>query len=108
TIRTEVRDRTVVEAACGRLQLPPPIERSVPPYSSTATGLSVELPNWRYPVVCDLHTGQVRYDNFEGRWGDQAELNRFCRPRRLSTRESKPARLRIPSPSSRLRMSRSN
>jgi hypothetical protein len=77
TIRTEIRDHTAVEAACRRLQLPPPIERSVRLYSSTATGLTVELPDWRYPVVCDLHTGQVRYDNFEGRWGEQADLNRF-------------------------------
>jgi hypothetical protein len=77
TIRTEVRDRTSVEAACRRLQLPSPIERSVRLYSSTATGLAVELPEWRYPVVCDLHNGQVRYDNFEGRWGNQVELDRF-------------------------------
>jgi hypothetical protein len=77
TIRTEVRDRTAIEMACRRLQLPPPTERTVRLYSAPATGLAVEFPNWRYPAVCELHTGQVRYDNFEGRWGDQAELHRF-------------------------------
>ena len=41
------------------------------------TGLAVQLPNWRFPVVCDTATGQVRYDNYGGQWGDQARLNHF-------------------------------
>jgi len=35
------------------------------------------LPDWRYPVVCNAATGEVRYDNYGGRWGDQARLNEF-------------------------------
>jgi hypothetical protein len=46
-------------------------------FSNTAEGLAVELPGWNYPVVCDLTTGQVKFDNFEGRWGEQKELDRF-------------------------------
>jgi hypothetical protein len=77
TIRTEVRDGTAVGLACRRLKLPEPTHETVRLYSETVTGLAVRLPDWRYPVVCDLSTGQVRFDNFEGRWGDQADLHRF-------------------------------
>jgi hypothetical protein len=27
--------------------------------------------------VADLATGQLRYDNFEGRWGEKTHLDRF-------------------------------
>jgi hypothetical protein len=37
----------------------------------------MQLPDWVYPVVADLATGQVKYDNFQGRWGADAELNKF-------------------------------
>ena len=42
-----------------------------------ATGLAVQLPGWQYPVICDLSTGQLRFDNFHGRWGDREHLDRF-------------------------------
>ncbi len=29
------------------------------------------------PVVCDTSTGAVKFDNYGGAWGKQAELNRF-------------------------------
>jgi len=35
----------------------------------------VELPEWRYPVVCDVESGSVHYDNFNGRWGEQSRLD---------------------------------
>ena len=35
------------------------------------------LPKWRYPAVCDLETGQVQYDNFNGHWGEQKHLDAF-------------------------------
>jgi hypothetical protein len=35
------------------------------------------LPDWRYPVVCNVETAQLAYDNFEGRWGDPQRLNQF-------------------------------
>ena len=41
------------------------------------TGLAVQLQGWRYPVVCQTERGELRYDNFEGRWGAPAELHRF-------------------------------
>jgi hypothetical protein len=38
-------------------------------FSGEATGLAVRLTDWVYPLVCDVATGQARYDNFGGRWG---------------------------------------
>ena len=46
-------------------------------FSSRATGYAVRLKDWRYPVVCDIQTGRVAFDNFGGRWGKQDELDRL-------------------------------
>ena len=54
-----------------------PVYETVPLFSGEATGYAVRLPDWRYPVVFDVEQGQVRYDNYEGRWGDPAHLDRF-------------------------------
>jgi hypothetical protein len=76
-IETQVRDPAAVMAACERLKLPPPIEGTTKLYSGEATGLAVQLPDWRYPAVFDTETGQVQYDNYRGCWGDQKQLDRF-------------------------------
>ena len=77
TINTEVRDAAAVRAACQRLGLTEPVHGTVKLFSSEATGLAVQLPDWQYPVVCDTQTGEVKFDNFEGRWGDQKHLDSF-------------------------------
>ena len=76
-IRTEVRDEQAVRAACTRLQLAAPEHKTVRLFSATATGLCVQLPGWQYPVVCNLQSGAVHYDNYNGAWGEQARLNQF-------------------------------
>ncbi len=77
TIQTQVRDPVAVAAACARLQLPVPTVRTVKLFTTAATGLVVELPQWRYPVVCHTDTGTLQYDHFENRWGDEARLHEF-------------------------------
>ena len=76
-IKTEIRDEQAVKAACVRLQLPTPEHKTVRLFNATATGLCVQLPNWSYPVVANLQTGQLQYDNFNGAWGEQKHLNSF-------------------------------
>jgi hypothetical protein len=66
-----------VQAACRRLGLPAAVEQSVNLFSAQAHGFAVQLPGWRYPVVCNVTTGELKYDNFNGRWGDQEQLDRF-------------------------------
>jgi hypothetical protein len=77
SIKTEIRDQAAVQAACRRLALPEPANGTFKLYSTDATGLAVQLPEWRYPVVCDLATGQLQYDNFGGHWGEPKRLDAF-------------------------------
>jgi hypothetical protein len=77
TIKTDVRDRAAIGAACQRLQLERPEEGTFRLFSGEATGIAVRLPDWRYPVICDTANGELRYDNYDGTWGDQVQLDRF-------------------------------
>ena len=76
-IETEIRDEAAVQAACRRLHLPQAARGTFELYSSTETGLGIQLPDWKYPVVANTETGQLRYDNYDGRWGSQEFLDRF-------------------------------
>lgn len=76
-IKTQVRDPLAIVAACQRLALPLPTERTAKLYDGSYTGWCVELPGWRYPVVCQPANGELKYDNFQGRWGEQKQLDRF-------------------------------
>jgi hypothetical protein len=77
TIQTKVRDPAALAAACQRLGLPAPVQGTARLYSGEATGLLVQLPGWQYPVVLDPATGEVHYDNYQGHWGEQVQLDRF-------------------------------
>ena len=76
-IQTEVRDASAVRAACQRLHLPPPVQGTHALFTSKAIGLAVQLPDWKYPAVCQVDTGEIRYDNYRGRWGEQRHLDAF-------------------------------
>jgi hypothetical protein len=77
TVHTKVRDPAAVAAACVRMGLPAPADGRAELFAGAAEGLIVRLPGWTYPAVVDLATGEVKFDNFEGRWGDRAHLDRF-------------------------------
>ena len=76
-IQTEVRSEPAVQATCRRLNLPPATQDTFELYSSTETGLGIELPEWRYVVVANTETGQLLFDNYEQRWGEQKYLDQF-------------------------------
>jgi len=76
-IKTEIKDEQAIRAACVRLQLASPEHKTCRLFSTTATGLCVQLPGWRYPVVCETQSGTVKFDNYGGAWGQQEELNKF-------------------------------
>jgi len=76
-IQTQVRDPVAVEAACRRLGLLPPVRGKARLFTSEATGLIIHLPAWNFPLVCDTATGELKYDNYQGHWGDPRELSKF-------------------------------
>ncbi len=77
TIQTRVHDPAAVAAACRRLELAAPAQGTAHLYSGEATGLVIQLPGWRYPAVIDVASGAVRFDNYQGAWGEQRQLDRF-------------------------------
>ena len=76
-IQTQVRDAEAVRSDCRRLGLAAPGDGAAKLFTSMATGLAVQLPGWNYPVVCQLDTGQLQFDNYGGCWGEQAQLDQF-------------------------------
>lgn len=77
SIKSEVRDAAAVKAACKRLGLPEPVQGKTKLFSGEVEGLAVQLPDWTYPVVADLASGKLQYDDYQGRWGSNTELSKF-------------------------------
>lgn len=77
TIQTRLHDPAALAAACTRLGLAAPVQGTARLFIGQAAGLLVQLPGWQYPAVIDTLTGIVRYDNFNGYWGDQQHLDRL-------------------------------
>jgi hypothetical protein len=77
SIKTEIRDVAAIRAACRRLNIDQPEEGTFKLFSGEATGVAVRLPDWTYPVICAIGTGELSFDNYNGRWGDQKELDAF-------------------------------
>ncbi len=76
-IQTLVKVAAAANAACQRLKLEPPIDGTAQLFSGEDTGLVVHLPDWKYPVVFDTTTGDAKFDNYGGKWGEQQQLDRF-------------------------------
>ena len=75
SLRAEVRDRQAVERACARLNLAAPIDGEAKVFTTWKKGLLVRLEGWEFPIVCDLGSGAVEYDNFDGHWGNPDRLS---------------------------------
>ena len=68
TIETEIRDVAAIDAACSRLRLPVPVFGTTELFSGSKTGWAVQLPEWKYPIVCDVECGVIHFDNYGGAW----------------------------------------
>ena len=77
SIQSKIHDPAAVAAACARLNLAAPVQGTAHLFSGEATGLIVQLPGWQYPAVIETQSGTLNYDNYNGEWGSQAELDRF-------------------------------
>lgn len=76
-VKTKVTDVAAVQAACQRLGLGLPTQGTFKLYTQQRTGLGVQLPDWKYPIVIDQATGSLDYDNYNGSWGNQRHLDAF-------------------------------
>lgn len=38
-------------------------------------GVAIRIPGWTYPVVFNLDTGNLVFDNHNGHWGDEIKLD---------------------------------
>jgi hypothetical protein len=77
TIKTQAKDSQAIAAACQRLGLAAPQHGTARLFEGEATGLLVRLPGWLYPLVIDPASGDIRFDNYAGAWGDPQQLDRF-------------------------------
>ena len=76
-IQTEVRDPVAIKSACNRLTLQIPDFTLYKLFTKQVEGWGVRLPGWIYPVVVQIETGSIQFDNYGGKWGKQEELDRF-------------------------------
>ena len=76
TVEVEIKDSTAFVKACTRLGVDFSLNDTVRLYDGTEiTGMTVKLKGWSYPVV--FKNGKAHYDNYEGAWGEQSELDKF-------------------------------
>jgi len=77
TLKCHVRDPIAITAACHRLGLAAPVEGKAQLFSGEERGLIVQFPGWTYPAVIDVASGEIRLDDYGGKWGDRVHLDRF-------------------------------
>ena len=77
SVRTQVRDPVALAAACTRLGLSQPTQGKAQLFASEASGHIVQLPGWQYPAVFDTVSGEAKFDNYNGAWGEQKELDKL-------------------------------
>jgi hypothetical protein len=77
SIKTKIKDPAALATACRRLGLTEPTTGTARLFSSQATGTIVQLPGWTFPIIIDAANGDIQYDNFNGAWGEEAQLHRL-------------------------------
>ena len=77
TLKCHVRDPIAISAACQRLGLAAPVEGTAQLFSGEERGLIVQFPDWTYPAIIDVASGDIRSDTYGGKWGNQIHLDRF-------------------------------
>jgi hypothetical protein len=76
SIDIELKDIEALKEACKRLNIKFENVENYKFYDGTRkSGLAIHLPNSKYPMVLD-NNGKAYFDNYNGRWGDLAELDK--------------------------------
>ncbi len=53
--------------------------------NQSADGIGVQLPDWHHPVVINTTDGKAVYDNYNGGWGKQVELDKLVQRYSIET-----------------------
>lgn len=77
TIKTQFKDTGAIDSAAKELGFTLLPQGNHNLYAGPATGIAVKLPGWQFPVVIDTKTGEAKFDNYGGRWGQQSHLDQF-------------------------------
>lgn len=73
-LNLQVTQPAILHEVAAELNLPVQENTTVQYFGNrTRTGTAISLPGWNYPVVVDAE-GNIHYDNYEGHWGDPAQL----------------------------------
>lgn len=75
-LQVEIKNKQALIAACQRLGYRIGEEGTHELYKAKEQGLSIFLPDWRYPVVIKAD-GSIALDNYKGAWGDISALNKL-------------------------------
>lgn len=74
-VKTSMKNKQIQAAACRRLKLDPPVQGSYRFMDGkTAEGSVIRLKGWNHPLVIE-ESGEARFDNYGGSWGDIKRLN---------------------------------
>lgn len=85
TVKMELKDEEAIKAAVDRMEGASYVNGTYEDslgthkmyYGQKAEGVAVNLPGWNHPVVINPTTGECKYDNYGGSWGDQAHLDQL-------------------------------
>jgi len=46
-------------------------------FKKVKNGIAIKIEGWKYPIVIDLDTGEIFYDDYRGRWGNVEDLKKL-------------------------------
>lgn len=70
-------DKATLQLACTQLGYNLQLDTRTKLFDRVMDGHAIKLPDWRYPVVIDVH-GAAHYDSYNGQWGDEKFLDTLC------------------------------
>lgn len=90
TVQTQVRRPKMIQKAAKALGFSCSVGQFRQQFfqSKAESGdVAVTLPGWKYPVLFDTKTGEVKYDNYNGMWGDLQPLEKLMQEYALQVAE---------------------
>jgi hypothetical protein len=75
-VQIEFRNREALIQAVQRLGWHVLGEGSYELFSSSESGLGVQIPGWRYPIVIK-GDGTIAFDDYNGQWGNRADIEKL-------------------------------